>query len=79
MNSKIDKNLNADAEPLVKIVPCDTNNALWNYKYTGSKGKRKIFKGKGKLSFVKVRDPPHGYDYGMKSGQEFTECPNLYH
>ena len=28
----------------------------------------RIFKGKGKLSFVQTRDPPHGYDYGMKSG-----------
>merc|ERR1711935_1166583 len=39
INSKIDKTLTEDAEPLVKIVPCETQNALWKYKYTGSKGK----------------------------------------
>ena len=56
----------AEAKPLVKIVSCD--EGAWNYKYTGSKGKRKIFKGKGKLFFTKKEDPPHGYDYGMKTG-----------
>ena len=64
----IEGDLSGEVKPLVEIVPCDSKNALWNYKYTGSKGKRKIFTGKGKLIFLKVKDPPHGYDYGMKSG-----------
>ena len=55
-------------EPLIEIVSCDKPNATWAYKYVGSKGKRKIFSGKGKISFTKYSDPPHGFDYGMKSG-----------
>ena len=64
-------------KPLVKpnldnifysIVPCSTSESIWSYKYSGSKGKNRIFHGKGKLSFTKHNSPPHGYDYGMKSG-----------
>ena len=33
------------AKSLVEIVSCDDPNGAWNFKYTGSKGKRKIFKG----------------------------------
>ena len=51
--------LKIDAQPLVRIVPCDTKDALWNYKYAGSKGKRKIFTGKGKITFVKVKGVVH--------------------
>ena len=49
-------------------MSCDEENANWKYKYTGGKGPKKIFKGTGKLSFTKQITPPHGYDYGMKSG-----------
>ena len=59
LKSDIDGNIKIDAQPLVSIVPCDTKNALWNYKYTGSKGKRKIFTGKGKITFVKVKGAVH--------------------
>jgi hypothetical protein len=54
--------------PIFKIVSCDEENSLWKYKYTGGKGARKMFKGKGKISFTRQITPPHGYDYGMKSG-----------
>ena len=57
-----------NAPKLIEIVSCDDPNGVWNYKYTGTKGKRKIFKGKGKLVFTKKGDAPHGYDYGMKTG-----------
>jgi hypothetical protein len=50
------------------VVSCDDDKALWKFKYTGGKGPKKIFKGTGKLSFTKQITPPHGYDYGMKSG-----------
>lgn len=33
------------------------------------KGKGRIFHGKGTLHFTKSSSPPHGYDYGMKSGK----------
>ena len=59
LKSDIEGNLKIDAQPLVSIVPCDTKDALWNYKYAGSKGKRKIFTGKGKISFVKVKGVVH--------------------
>ena len=59
LKSDIDGNIKIDAQPLVSIVPCDTKNALWNYKYAGSKGKRKIFTGKGKITFVKVKGVVH--------------------
>ena len=59
LKSDIEENLKIDAQPLVSIVPCDTKNALWNYKYAGSKGKRKIFTGKGKITFVKVKGVVH--------------------
>lgn len=40
------------------------------FRYAGAKGKRKIFHGKGKLFFIKDGvHPPHGFDYGMKSGR----------
>ena len=56
------------AEPIYRVVSCNEENSLWKYKYSGGKGPKKIFKGKGKLSFTKYQTPPHGYDYGMKSG-----------
>ena len=56
------------AEPIFKIVSCNDENALWKYKYSGGKGAKKMFKGKGKLAFTRLDAPPHGYDYGMKSG-----------
>ena len=56
----------AEAKPIIEIVSCD--EGAWNYKYTGSKGKRKLFKGKGKLFFTKKEGSTHGYDYGMKTG-----------
>ena len=59
LKSDIEENLKIDGQPLVRIVPCDTKDALWNYKYAGSKGKRKIFTGKGKISFVKVKGVIH--------------------
>jgi hypothetical protein len=48
--------------PMIQIVSCDQEGALWNYKYAGNKGKKRIFKGKGKISFVRSESPPHGYD-----------------
>ena len=48
---------------------CQAEGAIWQYKYTGAKGKGKIPNGKGKLSFSQQTSPPHGYDYGMKSGK----------
>ena len=59
LKSDIEENVKIDAQPLVSIVPCDTKDALWNYKYAGSKGKRKIFTGKGKITFVKVKGVVH--------------------
>jgi hypothetical protein len=56
------------AEPIFRIVSCDDEGSVWKFKYTGGKGPRKIFKGSGKLAFTKQITPPHGYDYGMKSG-----------
>ena len=61
-----DEPLVASAKPLIEIVSCD--EGAWNYKYTGSKGKRKLFKGKGKLFFVQTEGTKHGYEYGMKTG-----------
>ncbi len=55
-------------DPIFKVVKCGDDVSTWKYKYTGQKGKKRIFKGKGKLSFVKASTPPHGFDYGMKSG-----------
>lgn len=56
------------SKKLIEVVPCDQQGSIWGYKYAGNKGKRKMFKGKGKITFVKSDVPPHGYDYGMKSG-----------
>ena len=50
------------------ITSCDSPESIWNYKYSGSKGKNKCFHGKGKLSFTINKTPPNGYNYGMKSG-----------
>ena len=50
------------------ITSCDSPEGIWNYKYSGSKGKNKGFHGKGKLSFTINKTPPNGYNYGMKSG-----------
>ena len=50
------------------IASCDSPDSIWNYKYSGSKGKNKCFHGKGKLSFTINKTPPNGYNYGMKSG-----------
>ena len=58
----------ATAQPLYKIVDCKEKGSVWQFKYAGGKGKKRIFHGKGKLSFSKLSSPPHGYDYGMKSG-----------
>ncbi len=56
-------------EPVLAVAEsCDQSGAIWHYKYAGSKGKRKMFKGRGKLLFSKHSSPPHGYDHGMKSG-----------
>ena len=56
------------APPLYKIVSCNDKGAVWQFKYAGGKGKKRIFHGKGKLTFSKLSSPPYGYDYGMKSG-----------
>jgi len=49
---------------------CEEEGAVWFYKYSGGKGKGRIPKGKGKLSFAKSSAvAPHGYDYGMKTGR----------
>ncbi len=61
--------LKDNSQPLVEITSCGPDEAIWNYKYVGGKGKRKMFSGKGKLFFYKFSNAPHGYDYGMKSGK----------
>lgn len=59
-------------KPLYEIVDCNSKGAVWQYRYAGAKGKRRIMHGKGKLSFTRLGNPPHGYDYGMKSGICFS-------
>ncbi len=60
---------NGEVDPVFAVAKsCDEKGAIWHYKYVGAKGKRKTFKGRGKLLFSKHSSPPHGYDYGMKSG-----------
>ncbi len=54
--------------PVFQVVKCGDDTSVWKYKYTGAKGKKRIFQGKGKLTFCKSSTPPHGFDYGMKSG-----------
>ena len=61
--------------PILSIVSCNSEDSIWKYKYVGSKGKKRIFHGKGKLSFTKSQSPPHGYDYGMKSGHCLKIAP----
>ena len=56
------------SEPLYKLAKCNDEGATWKYKYSGAKGKKRIPHGKGKMQFTKMNTPPHGYDYGMKSG-----------
>ena len=53
---------------LYSIVGCKSRDSIWNYKYIGGKKENKIFRGKGKLLFTIMSYPPHGYDYGLKSG-----------
>ena len=53
---------------LYSFTSCKSSDSIWNYKYIGAKNKNKMFFGKGKLSFTISSSPPHGYDYGMKSG-----------
>ena len=58
--------------PILRIVDCKAPGAFWQYKYVGGKAKggkqRRLFHGKGKLTFSRHFNPPHGFDYGMKSG-----------
>ncbi len=57
-------------EPIFTFAKnCNEDGAVWGYKYSGGKGRGRIFKGKGKLLFSKLNTPPHGYDYGLKSGR----------
>ena len=57
-----------DTNSLYSITTCKSTDSIWNYKYVGLKKKNRMFYGKGKLSFTGSSSPPHGYDYGMKSG-----------
>ena len=68
LNPEFSEPLQSDGKPLIEFIDCQNENAIWSYKYTGTKGKRKIFKGQGTLRFVNNKATSHGYDYGMKSG-----------
>lgn len=67
----------SESAPILSIVSCNSEDSIWKYKYVGSKGKKRIFHGKGKLSFTKSQSPPHGYDYGMKSGHCLKMAPEF--
>ena len=64
---------------ITEFIDCQKDDAIWGYKYVGSKGKKRLFKGKGTLRFMKSgHTPTHGYDYGMKSGHCLQKLdPNL--
>ncbi|TRY70278.1 hypothetical protein TCAL_11546 [Tigriopus californicus] len=58
-----------EVKPIFEVTDCKMEGATWKYRYQGAKGKNRIFHGKGKLSFTKHSSPPHGYDFGMKTGR----------
>lgn len=69
LDCKIDSGpKSAGQQPLYALANCNDDGATWKYKYSGAKGKKRIPHGKGKMSFTKLSTPPHGYDFGMKSG-----------
>ena len=78
-NASISNYINAapwhDLSPILSISACNSPDSIWKYKYAGSKGRKRIFHGKGKLSFTLNNSPPHGYDYGMKSGHCLKMLP----
>lgn len=79
-NDQIKDGTTTTAEPAKKIyeiVECKAEGATWKYRYQGGKGKNRIFHGKGKLSFSKQSNPPHGYDVGMKTGRCLRVDPDI--
>ncbi len=79
MQGKAKEGTLTKCEPVFRVAKsCDAKGAIWHYKYSGQKGKKKAFKGKGKLMFSKHSSPPHGYDYGMKSGIWYEYFSSLF-